>query len=130
MPIEPEKTIEEKFQALEQLIESGTKESREAFYRDIEGFFFDILGLSIDQLELSYPYDKANPESDNARKFDIAKRIILNRFNQHTKNQLKKLLNEHSIIRIIEHKLVADVYHITFGKPTLATGKRLEKRSK
>lgn len=124
MTPEPQSDLQIKLEALEKLIQSGTEEQRRAFYREIEGLFSDMVGFCIDQLELSYPFDKANPDSDNARKFDTARRMILNKLNQDTYNRLKKLLNQHSTIRIIEPKPVADVHNIQFGNPTLATGKR------
>jgi len=122
MTLEPEKTVEEKLEALEDFIKSGTSKDRETFRREMGGLFSDIVGFCLDQIELSYPHDKADAQSENKIKFDIAKRMVLNKLNQDTYNKLSKLLSQYSTIRIIEQE--ADIHNIKFAKPILATGKR------
>ena len=103
-----------------EFIKYAVESARSSLYKSIEGDLNDLLGLCLDQLELSYPHRRGD-NSDNEQKFNTAKRMILNRFNQFTLPSIQKTLNEYNVFGYNETM----ERNITFARPTKATGPRL-----
>lgn len=101
-------------------IKKVAEKSRGLLYKEIQSPLNDLVGLCLDQIELVYPHKKGDG-SENEQKFQTAKRIILNRFNQFTLPEIQKTLNN---FQILEYNDTME-WNIHFKQPTRASGPRL-----